>query len=278
MATGCKQGDNFGSLFYSVGFQRHLILIHESIQRHIEGSADGCSLVGGVTSFIDDTQSISSSRMSRSSMQTPESSSILTSAALSSPPPPGQSSHPMASWIFKLSAPGASFWVFRRYPLLSARSRHDHHQEGLSLSSRCLNPACLDISRTHSALRLRPAGLPGSGVRTCRQTQRLLFLRRSHRCRYYPDLLWHHRGRDSLNGYGRVLRSLPAGAEGLGIPCFAGLAGETLAGEDLRLSRGIPAYPSPKRGDQLDSHRYGSDRRSLNDPITDGSRIQTRTL
>jgi hypothetical protein len=31
----------------------------------------------------------------------------------------------------------------------------------------------------------------------------------------------------SLNGYGRVLRSLPAGAGGLSIPRFAGLAGET---------------------------------------------------
>ncbi len=30
----------------------------------------------------------------------------------------------------------------------------------------------------------------------------------------------------SLNGYRRVLRSLPAGAGGLGIPRFAGLAGE----------------------------------------------------
>ena len=56
MATGCKQGDNFGSLFYSVGFQRHLILSYESIQRHIKGSADECSLVGGVTGFIDDTR------------------------------------------------------------------------------------------------------------------------------------------------------------------------------------------------------------------------------
>ena len=47
MATGCKQGDNFGSLFYAVGFQHHLIKIHEAIQRHIEGFPEGCSPVGG---------------------------------------------------------------------------------------------------------------------------------------------------------------------------------------------------------------------------------------
>ena len=54
MATGCKQGDNFGPLFYAVGFQQYLVKIHEAIQRHIEGFVEGCSSVGGggVTGFI----------------------------------------------------------------------------------------------------------------------------------------------------------------------------------------------------------------------------------
>ena len=101
MATGCKQGDNFGSLFYAVRFQHHLIKIHDAIQRHIEGFPEGCSPVGGggVTGFIDDTTIYVDARIAnrRCSTSTPTPASSLTYLSVTFSFPQGRSFQPMAS-------------------------------------------------------------------------------------------------------------------------------------------------------------------------------------
>ena len=55
MATGCKQGDTFGSLLYASGFQSTLLAVQDALALQIQDHAGGCSTTGKVSAFIDDT-------------------------------------------------------------------------------------------------------------------------------------------------------------------------------------------------------------------------------
>jgi hypothetical protein len=43
MATGCKQGDTFGSLLYAIGFQSTLLAVQDSLALRIKDHGGGCS-------------------------------------------------------------------------------------------------------------------------------------------------------------------------------------------------------------------------------------------
>ena len=47
MATGCKQGDTFGSLLYAVGFQFTLLAVPDALTVRIQDYAGSCSTTGG---------------------------------------------------------------------------------------------------------------------------------------------------------------------------------------------------------------------------------------
>ena len=48
MATGCKQGDTFGSLLYADGFQSTLFAVQDVLALlRIQDQAGGCSTTGG---------------------------------------------------------------------------------------------------------------------------------------------------------------------------------------------------------------------------------------
>ena len=55
MATGCKQGDTFGSLLYAVGFQSTLLAAGDALSTRIRDHASGCSTTGGISAYIVDT-------------------------------------------------------------------------------------------------------------------------------------------------------------------------------------------------------------------------------
>ena len=55
MATGYKQGDTFGSLLYAATFQSTLLVAQAALAIQIQDHASGCSITGGISTFIDDT-------------------------------------------------------------------------------------------------------------------------------------------------------------------------------------------------------------------------------
>ena len=53
MATGCKQGDTYGSLLYAVGFISAYSSRCSGCSRRIQDHAGGCSTTGGVSAFFN---------------------------------------------------------------------------------------------------------------------------------------------------------------------------------------------------------------------------------
>ena len=283
MATGCKQGDNFGSLFYSVGFQRHLILIHESIQRHIEGSADGCSLVGGVTGFIDDTTIYVDARIAN--LVVADVKVIYADARIKLNLnkcrfviPPGTILPPNGLLGFPVERSGC---IVLGCPVGIPSYRRAAAMTIAKKASRSL-PAVSTLHAWTSIALIRycVSARLGFLARVCELADNLsafsffddrIDVAIQTSCGITEDEF-------SLNGYGRVLRSLPAGAGGLGIPRFAGLAGETACllsrektydylevFQPTLLRSAETNWPPIAMGLIEDKWIY------LNDPITDGS-------
>jgi hypothetical protein len=93
MATGCKQGDTFGSLLYAVGFQSTLLAAGDALSIRIRDHASGCSTTGGVSAYIDDTGLFVDGRIADLVAQdtiriyASVGISLWTNAGFSSPPP-----------------------------------------------------------------------------------------------------------------------------------------------------------------------------------------------
>ena len=233
MATGCKQGDNFGSLFYAVGFQQYLVKIHEAIQRHIKGFVEGCSPVGGVTGFIDDTTIYVDARiadlviaevlviyvdagielnLSKCRFLVPPGTILPTNGLLSFPVertgciilgcPVGIPSYRRAS-AMTIVINKAS----RSLPAITTL----HASTALALTRNCVSARIGYLARVSE--------LADNVDAFSTFDDRIDVAIRS--------IVGVTDDEYSINGYGRVLRSLPSGLGGLGILRFAGLAGET---------------------------------------------------
>lgn len=232
MATGCKQGDNFGSIFYAVGFHPHLLQINEAIQRHIQGSADGCSLTGGVTAFIDDTTIFVDARIAN--LVVADVTEIYAAARIE-----------LAVHKCRFLVPPGT--ILPPEGLRGFPSEHD----GCIILGCPVGTPSYRKQAAHSIVHKACRSLPAVGtlhpwtslalIRNCISARVGYIARVSE----LADNLNAFRQFDTLidsavqragsisedefseSGYGRVLRSLPTSLNGLGIPRYAGLAGET---------------------------------------------------
>jgi hypothetical protein len=232
MSTGCKQGDNFGSFLYAVGFQATLISINASIQRHIEASAAGCSLTGGVYAYIDDTTVFVDAKIAdlvATDIKEMFASTGITLATTKCrflvPPKTVCPAGGLTSFVVEsngsliLGCPvGTSAYrqhhadrlvrdAGRSLPALS----HLSSWSAISLLRQCISPRVAYLARVSelhdnlSAFQIFDEMIDTT-IQAVGGISRSEFLH---------------------GGYARVLRSLPLALNGLGIPRFAGLAGET---------------------------------------------------
>ena len=215
MATGCKQGDTFGSLLYAVGFQSTLLAVQDSLALRIQDHAGGCSTTGGVSAFIDDTSLFVDGRIADLV------ASASTNVGFSFPP--GPFSHRPDSPLFP--------------PYMTAASSSAAPPVPSNIANRRPPPS---PSKPPAVLRL-PSWSALPLIRQCVSARVGYLARVSELATNLPAFLDFDSKidaailsiagvtpREAVSSFWLpTIRSLPLSLFGLGIPRFAGLAGET---------------------------------------------------
>jgi len=232
MATGCKQGDTFGSLLYAVGFQSTLLAVQDSLALRIQDHAGGCSTTGGVSAFIDDTSLFVDGRIA--DLVAADTISIFTAAGISLCidkcrflVPPGTILPPTGLTAFPTVYDGC---IILGCPAGTLEYRQQEASAITVKASRPL-PAVLRLP-SWSALPL---------IRQCVSARVGYLARVSELATNLPAFLDFDSKidaailsiagvtpREAVSSFWLpTIRSLPLSLFGLGIPRFAGLAGET---------------------------------------------------
>ena len=231
MATGCKQGDNFSSLLFSVGLQQPLKEIDAMIQARISDFVTGCSSVGVVKAFMDDTSIFVDARIAddvaaatieifgrhRLTLNLRKCRFLVPPNTIL--PPGGLQSFPTeTSGCIILGCPVGTTAYRQNYaetivtracrPIPALGQLNDWST--FSLLRHCVSPKVGYIARVSElAANLAAFQRFDSNIDDC------------------LDALGCISPNELVDGSVRILRALPQALGGLGIPRFAGLAGET---------------------------------------------------